>query len=159
MSQVRLFPFLAPALLLAACGQQQDSSPAASETPALVTEDLVGSTPPARTPDTGVVAAIPARFHGVWDAETGTCDPASDLRLEVGPREVGFYESHGDVTKVAEPGDGSAAVTMAMEGEGEQWTATLHLALVGSGAGERLTLRHDDGRPATPILKLKRCPA
>ncbi|MFM7349280.1 MAG: hypothetical protein ACKO01_07300, partial [Erythrobacter sp.] len=102
---------------------------------------------------------IPARFHGVWDAETGTCNPASDLRLEVGPREVGFYESHGDVNKVAEPGDGSAAVTMAMEGEGEQWTATLTLALVGSGAGERLTVRHDDGRPGTPILKLKRCPA
>ncbi|MCX9146095.1 hypothetical protein [Erythrobacter sp. WG] len=153
---MRKFPLLAPALILAACGQQQGDTPAATETPPRVTADLEGSTPLPRAPDTA--AAIPARFHGVWDAETGTCDPASDLRLEVGPREVGFYESHGAVTKVAEPGDGSAAVTMAMEGEGERWTATFHLALVDSGAGERLTVRHDDGRPATPILKLERCP-
>lgn len=142
------------ALLLAACGQRDEAAPVeASPAP-----DAAATTAAPATPPAVAAATIPARFHGVWDAETGTCDPASDLRLDVGPDEIGFYESHGIVTGVTEPGDGSAAIGLAMEGEGEQWEATLTFALAGSGTGERLTVRHEDGESATGP-KLKRCPA
>ena len=150
----------APALLLAACGSQTDRTPAAPETPEVVTADTEGTERPATTPD-GPLTAIPARFHGVWDAEGGSCMAASDLRLEVEAREIGFYESRGTVTGVSETADGAAAITLAMEGEGERWDMAVTLAHTGSGAGERLAVTwpaHDRVPAPQPIL-LRRCPS
>jgi hypothetical protein len=62
----------------------------------------------------------------VWDARTGTCDPASDLRLDIGEDSITFYESVGTVESVRDDG-GTTMVTLAMEGEGERWAQTIGL--------------------------------
>lgn len=143
----RLPLLLAPALLLAACGQQQEAT-----------------TPEPGTPDTAVTpiaATIPARFHGVWDVADGTCMAASDLRLEVGARDIGFYESLGTVTGVTEAEDGAATIALAMEGEGERWDMAVTLAHTGTGEGERLAViwPAEEGQPAPQPILLRRCPA
>jgi hypothetical protein len=106
--------------------------------------------------------AIPDRFHGVWDAETGTCDPSSDLQIEISAGQIGFYESLGTVAGVTAGVSGPAAIDLRMEGEGESWSITLILALTGAGADERLTAQQrggDEDLPPPPPLILKRCPA
>jgi hypothetical protein len=117
---------IAALLALAACGseaqQQEDTAPPAAEAQA---------TPVIEAPATPLVAApeprvIPVQFLGVWDAQTGTCDPASDLRLDIGEDAITFYESVGTVESVRED-DGTTLVTLAMAGEGERWTQTLGL--------------------------------
>ena len=76
----------------------------------------------AASSDTSTANRIPAEYHGKWDATTGTCSPESDARLEISASEVSFYESIGDVTKV-EQADSGVKVSLAMEGEGEEWTS------------------------------------
>ena len=147
MRAVRPSLLLVPALLLAACGQQQEAT-----------------TPEPGSPDTAVTpvaATIPARFHGVWDVADGTCMAASDLRLEIAARDIGFYESHGTLLRVTEDANGAAILALAMEGEGEQWDMEMILAHTGTGAGERLavTWPAEEGRPAPQPILLRRCPA
>ncbi len=77
---------------------------------------------------------IPIEFLGVWDAQTGTCDPASDLRLDIGDDTITFYESVGTVKNVRDDA-GTIMVTLAMEGEGEHWTQTLGLRFFDAGTG------------------------
>lgn len=74
---------------------------------------------------------IPGGFGGVWDYEGGTCAPESDLRIEIAPDRVTFYESVGTVMKV-ERERNDALVTLAMEGEGETWDQVLRLSLAES---------------------------
>lgn len=149
-------------LALAACGSETAEPPAAPATAEVVTADTEstpGDAPPATAPD-GTLTAIPARFHGVWDAESGTCHPASDLRLEIGPETIGFYESQGTVRQATESVDGQTVIALAMEGEGETWDQTLRLKLEGSGEAERLlSLPASDSDAARSPIPLKRCPA
>ncbi|WP_285711466.1 hypothetical protein [Erythrobacter oryzae] len=147
------------AMALAACGseprQDEPAAPGPDATAALRSESPAPATSPA------AADAIPARFLGVWDAETGTCDPASDLRLDITPQAIGFYESHGTLTRIAETLDGLTVVELAMEGEGETWVMTMTIGLRGAGAAERLVVQHkgEPGRPVPEPLTLKRCPA
>lgn len=144
-------------LALVACGgepsgeaPEADASPTAAPAP-------VASAP---TPPPATAATIPARFIGVWDAETGTCNPASDLRLEIAPRSIGFYESLGTVTAVTESRDGSVVIGLAMEGEGDKWDQTIKLDLIRSGGTEwLLSLPGPDSDVMVRPLRLKRCPA
>ena len=147
---------LALLLVLAACeGEPQQEAPAAPEPAASPT--ALPTDPSAPSP----AAAIPARFLGVWDAETGTCNPASDLRLEIAPTIIGFYESQGTLTRIAESPDGAATLDLAMEGEGDTWDMTMTINLTGTDAAERLEIQHkaEPGEPAPKPLRLKRCPA
>ncbi|MEO1490086.1 MAG: hypothetical protein AAFR88_11740 [Pseudomonadota bacterium] len=107
-------------------------------------------------PDPGE-GAIPARFLGVWDYEGGTCARDSDLRVQIRPESMSFYESIGTVTAVAAEGD-DTLVTLAMEGEGEMWTQVTRLAL--KGEGEALRLHTSDGEkpPVPDEYPSKRCP-
>ncbi len=151
-----------PLLALAACGSETAEPPAAPASAEVVTADTEGTpadAPPATAPD-GTLTAIPAKFHGVWDAESGTCDPASDLRLEIGPDTIGFYESQGTVRQTVETVDGQTVIALAMEGEGEEWDQTLRLELRGSGEAERLlSWSGDDSDAARSPIPLKHCPA
>ncbi|HAN88805.1 MAG TPA: hypothetical protein DCQ48_05640, partial [Erythrobacter sp.] len=97
---------------------------------------------------------IPAAFRGVWDYVEGSCDPASDLRVEIGPETMQFYESFGEVTRIEVAGPQDIVVSLAMEGEGETWEMA-----------RRFTLS-DDGRRLTPAavgddqfepMPLKKC--
>lgn len=102
------------------------------------------------------VAQIPARFHGVWDYEEGTCDPASDMRMEISADEILFYESIGRVTGVKAEGD-DIIVSLDMEGEGENWQEKTRLSLVGKGDAVRLHTS-DGERPKQPDeYPSKRC--
>lgn len=147
---------LASLLALAACGGEARQEAAAPE-PAPSAPAPAASKP---TPPPATAATIPARFIGVWDAETGTCDPASDLRLEIAPRSIGFYESHGTVTAVTERKEGSVVIGLAMEGEGDNWDQTIKLELIRSGGTEwLLSLPGPDSDVMVRPLRLKRCPA
>lgn len=151
--------FFASLLALAACGGEAERDAAAPE-PA----PSPAATAPEPAPS---AAAIPARFHGVWDAETGSCDPASDLRLDIGPQTIGFYESQGTVTAVDAIDPDVASIQLAMEGEGDQWAQALDLSLAGEGGDTFLYVRYlpdpeDEelsGRPGALTLRFKRCPA
>ena len=155
-----------PSLLaLAACGGEAAREAPAGPEPTASAAAAPAATAPAPMP--AVAAAIPARFHGVWDAETGSCDPASDLRLDIGPQRIGFYESQGTVTAVDASDPGVASVQLAMEGEGDQWTQTMELSLGGEGGNNFLYVRYlpdpeDEelsGRPGALTLRFKPCPA
>lgn len=147
-------------LMLAACGSETAEPPAAPATAEVVTADTEGTpgdmapaAPPAAT-----LTAIPAAFHGVWDAESGSCELASDMRLEIAAGTIGFYESEGKVTTVTPQADGSAAVDLAMTGEGESWNMGMVLSVRGDGDGRRLTVR-DTGAGTSEARTLKPCPA
>jgi hypothetical protein len=141
--------------LLAACGQP--SSKAAPEAPAT---SATPAEPDGAPPLDPAIAAgeIPARFHGVWDAVTGTCDPASELRVEIAARRITFYESVGNVSGVGSEGD-DAIADLVMEGEGNAWIQPTRLSLATTPEGERLSLS-DALAPEDPADPLrKRCPA
>ncbi len=101
-------------------------------------------------------SAIPARYLGVWDYEGGTCAPESDLRMAITPREIVFYESIGTVSGVRQEND-DAIIDLAMEGEGDTWSSSLRLSMVGEG--DALRLHTSDGsQPKVPDeLPRRRC--
>jgi hypothetical protein len=150
--------FLATVLAISACGGEGQQDAAAPEPAATATSVASLPEPAAQAASS---PTIPARFIGVWDAETGSCDPASDLRLDITPQAIGFYESQGTLTGLAEAIDGSTAVELAMEGEGDTWDMTMTISLSGIGVAERLIVQHrgEPGQPAPAPLTLKRCPA
>jgi hypothetical protein len=155
--EVRRLPLIALTLLLAACDSGTD--PAPTETPIQVEPDGGigdGAGPPL---DPAIAAGeIPARFHGVWDALTGTCDPASDMRVEITARRIEYYESVGDVSGMGNEGD-DAIADLVMEGEGETWVQPTRLSLETLPDGERLRIS-DALKPESPDDPLrKRCPA
>ena len=144
-------------LALAACGgeaQQQASAPepAASMTPATAETDAASLDPDIAKGE------IPSRFHGVWDAANGTCEPNSDLRVEITARRIGFYESVGNVAGVGSEAN-DAIADLVMEGEGESWVQTTRLSIETTPEGERLHLS-DAAKPKVPDdYPRKRCPA
>lgn len=144
-----------PLFALCACGGEAQQSAPAPE-PATI----AAAAQPTAAGSSAAAATIPARFIGVWDGEQGTCDPASDLRVDIGPQLIGFYESQGTLTRVAESPDGAAMLDLAMEGEGDQWAMTMTIRVTGADAGERLIIQHkaQSGEPAPQPLTLKRCP-
>ena len=126
--------FLLPlaVLALAACSQEADEAPAPEETMMPVEPD--GGIGDGAGPPQAVVAdTIPQDFLGVWDYVEGTCDPASDLRVEIGPRSMQFYESHGEVTRIEVDSPQRIVVSLAMEGEGEKWQMARKFTLSDDG--------------------------
>lgn len=112
-------------LSLCACGTEPEApaGPEATSAP----DDFVSDetiTDPAMAK-----AEIPARYLGVWDYVGGTCSPDSDMRMEIAPRQITFYESIGMVAGIGQDGD-DAIADLAMEGEGETWVNSLRLSLV-----------------------------
>jgi len=145
-------------LLLAACGDQA-SEPAPDAPTETATPATPGSADAAVQLDPAIAAGeIPARFHGVWDAVTGTCDAASDLRVAITARRIEFYESVGNVAGVGSEGD-DAIADLVMEGEGETWVEPMRLSLETTPEGERLRLSDALKPESAEDLPRKRCPA
>ena len=124
-----LFIALPASLALAACSAEpgEPAEPTPDETMLPVEPDGGigdGAGPLQVEPDT-----IPAAFLGVWDYVEGTCNPASDLRVEITPRGMQFYESYGEVTRVEVDSPQRIVVSLAMEGEGEKWQMTRRFTL------------------------------
>ena len=148
---MRAFAALIVPLILAAC---QQTAPSADQEP--------GPAPPGTVPAPTVTPAAPAatgksipeQFRGVWDYAEGNCNPASDLRLEIGAVSIEFYESLGTVTGVTVESPTSILVELAMEGEGERWERTTRLVLSEDGA----TLTPSDvGDAPAAAMPRKRC--
>ena len=156
---MRALPLLAFALMLAGCGDQaaDPAAQAPAETPFPV-EPGGGIGDSAGPPLDPAIAAgeIPARYRGVWDALTGTCDPASDMRVEITARRIEYYESVGDVSGMGSEGE-DAIADLVMEGEGETWVQPARLSLETTPEGERLRIS-DALKPESPDDQLrKRC--
>ncbi|MEP2735728.1 MAG: hypothetical protein ABJP34_05470 [Erythrobacter sp.] len=112
-------------------------------------------TPSAETETPAPSSSIPAAFLGVWDAETGTCSRESDLRLEISPQQIIFYESLGAVRDVSEIDASTVELTLAMEGEGEVWEDTYRLSLANDG--EQLVTSYPE-QIAANLVPRKKCP-
>lgn len=152
---MRAFAVSLVPLALAAC-QQPAASPEAVDTPATI-PPTQASPPPAATPIASptTASAIPQQFRGIWDYARGNCNPASDLRLDIGAVSIEFYESLGTVTGITVESPNSILVELAMEGEGERWERSTRFALSDDGA----TLTPSDigdAPPAAPMPR-KRC--
>ena len=104
-------------LLAAACSDNSDTDPDATMT----VEPDGGIGDGAGPPEPVTADTVPAAFLGVWDAGGGDCAPASLTRMEILPTTFQFYESHGDVTRIEVDSPEKIVVSLAMEGEGEQW--------------------------------------
>jgi hypothetical protein len=141
-------------------GAAEDSAPAASGTPPLAAPGPKAATPPEPTPKARAATggAIPERYHGVWDAVSGSCDPASDLRVEISGRRMVFYESVGEVTGMDSRGS-DAVADLAMEGEGETWSRSLRMTLSGESGEQRPVLADALETAQGNPIPLKRCPS
>ena len=137
-------------LSLAACEQ-------ASRSPAPTESASAAATPAAPPPaTTGAPDVVPAAFLGVWDYEKGSCNPASDLRIEIGPKAVEFYEARGEITGVTVESPDAIVLALAMAGEGETWSMRTRYTLTDNGT--RLiptSADEDDGGEPMPLT---RCP-
>ena len=156
------------ALALSACGAPPPTEDASTNNVVLAPEEVpVGSNAGAETRSEAVndagapagnetgapetTAAIPARFHGRWDASREACARASsEMRLTVAASTLRFYESVGQVTGVRSAGD-AVAVDLRTTGEGETRTETRTLRL---GSDGQLVVE-SGGTSATRV----RCPA
>lgn len=152
-------PLLSPALplllVLAACsgGSDDAGDPAPDETMMPVEPDG-GIGDGAGPPQPVIADEIPADFRGVWDYVEGTCSRGSDLRVNIGPKSMQFYESHGEVVRIEVDSPKVIVVTLAMEGEGEEWQMNRMFTL--SDDGQTLTPTAVDEDQFEP-MPLKKC--
>jgi hypothetical protein len=146
----------APLLLLAACGQQESAPEGPVETPIPVEPD--GGIGDGAGPPEAVSGAIPARFHGVWDADIGDCSAASEMRLEVTKERLEYYESVGTLSAIEAASGGDV---LAMKGEGQSWEDTVRLQRITSVDGrEALLVLPGPESDVTPRPEPRwRCPA
>ena len=152
----RTLPVVA-AVALAACSGGREvppETPAEQEVPSLAASE--NGAPGENTATASAENAIPDRFIGVWDYIRGTCDPASDMRLEIEEDEFGFYESTGKVTNVQTEG-AAVIVDLDMAGEGETWTQSLRLVLTDDGT--RLLVTEPQSASDKDDYPRRRCPA
>ena len=140
---MRRFIVTLAALALSACSQSEEAA-APEATP----------TSSAANPAPAQADKVPAAFLGVWDYVRGSCDPASDLRIEIKPDAIEFYEAHGNITKIIVESPETVVLDLAMDGEGEQWTMARRFSL--SNGGETLTPTGMDDEGFEP-MPLKRC--
>lgn len=154
-------------LLLAACDP--------SSTPAPPAENGTASLPSASAPPglgeasevavrdadaavTGVppqadTHAIPAAFFGEWNMEPAACGTGlNDSRLVIEPARIRFYESVGEIERVAADGADRIAITARMSGEGETWRDSYRFRIDGPN---RLV---QEGPSGPPTVR-QRCPA
>lgn len=155
---------LALPLVLAACGEPAATGEdIAADAPAIANGGNVSGEPvetasaePAAkaSPETVTDAssAIPARFLGTWDYVGGKCAGDSDMRLEVTPTGLTFYESIGEVQNVRIEGD-YAIVDLKMEGEGETWDGSYRMLLTDAGELHLTEPGSDRDRNETPRVK------
>ncbi|WP_051240105.1 hypothetical protein [Arenimonas composti] len=103
---------------------------------------------------------VPAAFVGRWAGSPAACaDPgADDLRLDIAPDRIAFWESAGPLRAVVVRGD-QLALIAELSGEGETWLAARSFELAHDGRrlidrasvpGEEI-VRHRCGDPPPPL--------
>ena len=158
MTTLRITALLPAIAFIAACGgEAQEPAPTNDNPPALA--ESSDEQPAEAVAEEAVAApaaaegAIPAQFVGVWDYIEGTCDPASDMRLEIAQERLIFYESVGQVRSAQAEGD-TLRVDLAMSGEGETWRDQLQFTLMDDGTLHRVDAAAPDAVDEYPR---KRC--
>ena len=142
---------------LAACGRESDEKGSAQpEILSNIVEEAVPEAGEAAPSGKGVAGEenpagaevaspadrIPAALRGRWTGLADACgDRAAALELNIGPDNLVFHESVGQVEAVERGEDGDMRVTAAFTGEGESWTRTLTLRPSADGA--TLTIVND----------------
>jgi hypothetical protein len=98
--------------------------------------------------------AIPAQFLGAWASSVAKCSSPEidDLRMQVTPNSMSFWESSGRVLGVATDGELELAVIVEMTGEGEKWLEAIQFRL----SADRKTLTNVTGRRTIAVRV--RCP-
>ncbi len=131
-----LLPATVPlVMLLAACSGASDHAAAPEPAETMMPVEPDGGIGDGAGPPEGLgTPAIPAPFHGVWDYVDDSCAPESDLRIEIRPESIGFYESLGELTAIDIASPDDITVTLAMEGEGETWDMQRRFVLSDDGA-------------------------
>lgn len=143
---MRLILILSAALAVASCSQTEPA-PAETETAAPRPSPPTEAAAPAR------IVEVPVAFQGIWDYVDGTCDPASDLRVEIAERGITFYESHGAVTALTVESPEAIVVELAMRGEGDKWTTTERFRLMDDGRTLVISGLDDDEKFDPPPRK------
>ncbi|MGY6638361.1 MAG: hypothetical protein ACXIUO_14625 [Erythrobacter sp.] len=100
---------------------------------------------------------VPVRFHGVWDVmdNMGSCEEWSDMRLEIEPTRVIFYEGSSQVIKVSQQDD-AVMLDIAGKAEGESFTSTISLRL---NEAEQLIVGDPENPQQDALFARGRCPA
>ena len=163
---MRLVLVASAALGLAACNPAQpeagkETSPVTEPAPLADTDTAKPSVAEEVTEESTDASSsepslIPAAYQGVWDYEGGTCSPESDMRMAVTETDITYYESYGKVTGTRPDGD-DLIVDLAMEGEGQQWSESQRLAIVGTGTARRIHVTNGDEPKAPDAYPRKSC--
>ena len=161
-TNLRILTLSSALIALAACSPEAPQPPV--EEPS-ETGEVAAQTPPMdepaaaeSTPNNAAMQAsdtIPAAFQGTWDFIEGSCALESDLRLEISPQQIVFYESLGTVKSVRIIDDQTVDVALAMEGEGETWERSERLTLDTNGS--QLIPSAGPGEESYNPLPRKRC--
>ena len=165
------------ALPIAACNNDAPVDPAAdtesydtASTPEpmpTVTETVAASPEPTRTPDAeveqagrsddaqaregAVQATIPSRFHGNWAEDLDFCGIPGHQRYDIQAREIGFFESTGEVENVRVNGNYAAATVTEQYGESPPSEYVFYMAIED---GDTMRIRYDK----EPRFRIYRCP-
>jgi len=136
-------------LALAACDAPADT--VAAQAPAAAPTD----TPPPLDP---AIAAgeIPQRFHGSWDAEGGSCTPASQHWITIAARRITFHDGVGNAAGIGNDG-ADPIVDLVMEGAAPMTLESIKLQLTAVGEREALLLLPGYDEPKGRPLARFRC--
>ncbi|WP_271078759.1 hypothetical protein [Aurantiacibacter sp. MUD61] len=148
------------ALALAACSGEAEESAATSE--GAYGEETLEAAQPTGAETTDMTDAqelansdqLDPTYHGVWDYVEGTCDPMSDMRLEITADTLQFYESSGEITGIERESNGDRLVSVSMSGEGESWEQAYRFEMDSSG---QFLIVSGVGEDAFDGLPRKRC--
>ena len=150
----------AAALGLAACGSDQaPADPVETGSPTTV------SPAPSPSPSTGSTSGeeaaevaqaplqdtIPDRFHGLWAESAEQCGTPGHQRYDISAREIGFFESTGEVQNVRVNGDYAGATVIEPYGDAPPAEYVFYMAIEGPDA---MRIRYDDG----DRINIVRCP-
>ena len=135
---------------------------AACDAPADTVAAQAPSAAPTETPpplDPAIAAGeIPQRYHGSWDAEGGSCDPASQHWINIAARHITFHDGVGNAAGIGNDGD-EPIVDLVMEGAAPMTLESVKLHLTTAGGREALLLLPGYDEPKGRPMPRFRCPA
>jgi hypothetical protein len=151
---------------LAACGGSEEGTldaPVEAEIPELeepVGEDTdageAGVMDAAKQASSG--AAIPDRYHGVWDVLKSDCKDFSDERTEIAARRITYADGYGEVTAVRKDGKNTIAdINLTRSGDGPPVKSSEYLSLMTTPNGIQLIITDASEPKESSEYTLKRC--
>jgi hypothetical protein len=145
-----IFPLVADAIFLTACGQGNVNPPTEPAEPLQTPEAMqpVQSTGPSLLATRG-----PRSFVGLWAANLNWCSQSQGQQspIRITPMRFEAYQNSCDIVSIQETGSGYGA-TLSCVTNGRVATQRLHI----SSSGDVLNLAYLN--PDRPPLKLARCP-